>query len=236
MSRLAVIAALILGTTLPSIAVAQPGLTPIQEPDDEQPTSRRPAPVAPTYAAPIYYQYEQPMPMTPMMVVPPPVKSEGTATMLSLGTTAAGFALLAAAGKQDNGGGGTATIGLLALLIGPSAGHIYSGETGHAVGMTLVRGAALVAFVAGVIKQTMVYGASADCIDVCEYHDSDSDNGATLMWVGGLSFIAATVYDIIDAPRAARRRNAKERSYMVQPMFVQSPTGGVPAVGFGGKF
>jgi hypothetical protein len=225
MSRLAIIAALVLGTT--SIAAAQPGLTPVQEPDTEQPANRQPA-------APIYYQYEQPMPMTPIMVVPPAVKSEGTATMLSLGTTAAGLALLAAAGKQENGGGGTATLGLLALLIGPSAGHIYAGETGHAVGMSLLRGAALVAFVAGVLKQTMVYGA--DCIDCSDYHGSDSDNGATLMWVGGLSFIAATVYDIIDSPRAARRRNAKERSYMVQPMFVQSPAGAVPALGFGGKF
>jgi len=228
MSRLAVIAALVLGT---SVAHAQPGLTPVQEPDPEQPQPRRATP-APMPAP--YYQFEQPMPMpAPVMVVPTPVKSEGTATMLSLGTTAAGFALLAAGGKS--GGDGTMTLGLLTLLIGPSAGHIYAGETGHAVGMSLVRGAGLIAFVAGVVKATMVYGAS-DCFDCDHYDSGNRDNAATLMWVGGLSFVAATLYDIIDAPRAARRRNAKERSYMVQPMFVQSPGGAVPAVGFGGKF
>ncbi|MBA2538873.1 MAG: hypothetical protein H0V17_04495 [Deltaproteobacteria bacterium] len=222
--KLAVISALVLG--LSSVAVAQPGLTPVQEPDRELP---QPAPSRPP--APVYYQYEQPMP-APIMVVPNPVKSEGTATMLALGTTAAGFVLMAAGGQS--GGDGAITMGLLTLLVGPSAGHIYAGESGHAVGMTLVRGAALVAFVAGVIKSTMVYGI--DCVDCESSNSGDRDNAGTLMWVGGLSFIAASVYDIIDAPRAARRRNAKERSYMVQPMFVQAPGGAVPAVGLGGKF
>ncbi len=241
-------------------AAAQPGLTPVQTADDEQPTARASAgsaplgqsaapaySTAPAYSAlppppPVpapggYYVYgPMPMPMPmPAPMIEGRTKSEGTATMLSLGTTAGGFLLLAAAGKQQDGGGEMGTLGVLALLIGPSAGHIYAGESGHAVGMTLVRGGAALAFIAGVVKATTSYGS--DCIDWCESSGGDRDNGATLMWVGGLSFVAATVYDIMDAPRAARRRNAKERSYGVQPMFVgTSANSRTPGVGFAGKF
>jgi hypothetical protein len=175
----------------------------------------------------------QPMPM-PMPMIEGKSKSEGTATMLSVGTTAAGFALIAAAGKQQDGGGAMGTVGVLALLIGPSAGHIYAGETGHAVGMTLVRGGAAIAFLAGVLKATMVYSTS-DCFD-CGHASGDRDDGVTLMWVGGLSFVAATVYDIIDAPRAAKRRNAKDRQFSMQPMMVGTANGPSPGIGFAGKF
>lgn len=237
------IAALVLTAVLGSslTAAAQPGLTPVQEPDAEQPTQRASSPMLPPpppVAAPGGYYVYGPMP-GPMPLPAPMIegktKSEGTATMLSLGTTAAGFALLASAANQDNGGG-MGTLGVLALLIGPSAGHIYAGETGHAVGMSLVRGGAAIAFLAGVIKATTVYATdSGDCIDWC--NSGDSDNGATLMWVGGLTFVAATVYDIIDAPRAARRRNAKERQFAVQPMFVGTAANSkTPGIGFAGKF
>jgi len=222
--RIAAVAlAVVLGSSL--TAAAQPGLTPPQTPDIEQPVSHFTQPPPP----PGYIDYA---PLPPP--VARPVKSEGTATMLSLGTTAAGFALIAAAGNQgERGGGEMATIGLLSLIIGPSAGHIYAGETSHAVGMSLLRGGAFVAFVVGVIKATTV--TSADCVEVCSSRDS-GDNGATLMWVGGLTFVAATVYDIIDAPRAARRRNAKERQFMMQPIYVGTATGPAPGIGFAGKF
>ncbi len=232
----AVVLAAVLGSSV--TAAAQPGLTPPQEPDGEQPTNGPTLPPSPPPPMPGYYVYgPAPVPMAmPAPMIEGKTKSEGTATMLALGTTAGGFALLAAAGNQNEGGGGMATLGVLALLIGPSAGHIYSGETGHAVGMSLVRGGAAIAFLAGVLKQTMVYGAQADCFEQCTGLKSDDDNGATLMWVGGLTFVAATVYDIIDAPRSARRRNVKERQYAVQPMIVGTTNARTPGIGFAGKF
>lgn len=226
------IAAVVLATILGSsvTAAAQPGLTPVQEPDSEQPAPAPPPPM------PGYYVYgPAPVPMAmPAPIIEGRAKSEGTATLLSLGATTGGFLLLASAGKQQDGGGEMATLGVLALMIGPSAGHIYAGETGHAVGMSLVRGGAAIAFVAGIVKATTAYSGS-DCIDWCE-GSRDSDNGATLMWVGGLTFVAATVYDIIDAPRAAHRRNLKERQYSVAPMIVGSATSRTPGIGFAGKF
>jgi hypothetical protein len=227
MRSIAVVAALLFAS---SVVHAQPGLTPPQEPDGEQPRA-----AAPTPPPPPAYLYE----VTPYVLAPMPApimperKSEGTATMLSLGTTAAGFAFLAAAGRQDSDSGGLITLGLASLIIGPSAGHIYAGETGRAVGMSLLRGTGFLVFLAGVIKATTVY--ASDCIDYCNYNEHD--DGEAMMWVGGLTFVAATVYDIIDAPRAARRRNAKDRaSYQVQPMYVPSVSGAAPGVGLTGRF
>ncbi len=225
--RIAAVVALTLAT-LSSVAAAQPGMAPVQ--DEEVPGNRGATIPAPPPGYYVYGPMAQPMPAP---ALEGSMKSEGTATMLSLGTTAAGFALLAAAGGQRDGGAEMGTLGVVALLVGPSAGHLYAGETGHAVGMSLVRGGAAIAFIAGVIKATTVYGA--DCIDWCE-PSRDSDNGATLMWVGGISFVAATVYDIIDAPRAARRRNTKTRQWQMNPMMVGTSNAKTPGMGFAGRF
>ncbi len=204
--RLAVIAAVL---TVSTAASAQPGMT--------DPIAPPPAPFA--YPAPEVA----------------PVKSEGVATMLSIGATAAGFALISAGANGDNGGGAMA-VGVGALMIGPSAGHIYAGESGHAVKMTLLRGGSFVVFMAGVLELTTASVDSGDCIDWCGPSSDDRTKGERMMWIGGLTFVGATVYDILDASRAARRRNAKNRGYMMMPVMVQSSTGPVPAVGMSGRF
>lgn len=225
--RIAAVVALTLAT-LSSVAAAQPGMTPVQ--DDEVPGNRGATIPAPPPGYYVYGPMAQPMPAP---AIEGSMKSEGTATMLSLGTTAAGFALLAAAANQEgDGGGGMGTVGVLALMVGPSAGHIYAGETGHAVKMSLLRSGAAVVFLAGVLKATMVY-SSSDC---WECSGSSGDDGATLMWVGGISFVAATVYDFIDAPRAARRRNTKTRQWQMNPMMVGTGTSKTPGMGFAGRF
>jgi hypothetical protein len=153
--------------------------------------------------------------------------------MLSIGATAAGFALIAGGANHDSAG--TATLGLLTLIVGPSFGHIYAGETSHAVGMSLLRGGAFIAFVAGFAK-TLSADEGAPCFDcTTSYHD-DKRDGERLMWIGGVTFVAATVYDIMDASRAARRTNEKSRRVMMMPTVVNMPSGPVPAVGFSGKF
>ncbi len=227
--RIAAVVALTLAT-LSSVAAAQPGMTPVQSGDEEVPGNRGATIPAPPPGYYVYGPMAQPMPAP---AIEGSMKSEATATMLSIGTTAAGFALIAAAGKQQDGAG-MGTLGVLALMIGPSAGHIYAGETGHAVGMSLLRGGAAVAFIAGVVQATTV--AYADCIDQCTGYAGDRDNGATLMWVGGISFVAATVYDIIDAPRAARRRNTKTRQWQMAPMMVGTSNAKLPGMGFSGSF
>lgn len=209
--------------TLSSVAAAQPGMTPVT--DDEVPGATIPAP------PPGYYVYG---PMAQPMAAPViegSMKSEGTATMLSIGTTAAGFALLAASGKQgSDDGAGMGMLGALALMVGPSAGHIYAGEAGHAVGMSLVRSGAALVFLVGALKATMSYSDCWEC-------DGSRDNGAGLMWTGGLAFVAATVYDIIDAPRAARRRNNKTRQWQVNPMMVGAMSNArTPGMGLSGTF
>jgi hypothetical protein len=229
MRRLAVLAALVL---VPAIATAQPGLTNPQHPDDEVPATHR-APVQPTYA------YEAPSPYSYPAPVVPEAKSEGVATALSIGAITAGFAMIGS-GAQ-NGRDGMITAGLLTMVIGPSAGHIYAGETGHAVKMSLLRGGGFVAFMIGAIKATTVYAGSPaepGCID-CPTRSShnDRDNAGLLMWGGGITFVAATVYDIIDASRAARRHNAKStRMLMVAPSYAQTSSGPAPGVALSGRF
>jgi hypothetical protein len=57
------------------------------------------------------------------------------------------------------------------------------------------------------------------------------------MLAGGLTFVVATIYDVIDAPSAARRHNAKAyRSMMVMPSYAQTANGAVPGVALGGQF
>ncbi len=176
-------------------------------------------------------------PMQPIMPAPlpapelPDAKSESTATMLSLGTTAAGVGLVAAGIESQNSG--TAMLGAIAILVGPSAGHIYAGEAGHALGMSLLRSAAVIAIVAGFIDHTT---AAVDCLDCSGQPIADDHRtGDRLMWGGGIALVALTVYDLVDAPRAARRRNEHDRM-MVMPTMIGTANGVVPAVGFSGRF
>jgi len=211
---------------------AQPSLTPIQNPDDEQPSTRS-LTQAPPMAAPMPMTMPMAMPMGMSYPTPesPDAKNENTATMLALGTTAAGLALTAGAIHSKQGGMGT--VGVLTLIVGPSAGHIYAGEAGHALGMSVLRGGGLLAFFVGLIEATSS-AVAVDCLD-CATH-SDRESGSRLMWAGGIAFVASTIYDIIDAPRAARRRNDKARMFVVAPSLVPTATGMAPAVGVSGRF
>jgi hypothetical protein len=235
--RLAVIAALLL---VPSIAAAQPGLTNPQNPDDEQPSTHR-QPLAPVYA-PVYSTVERPTPYAYPAPIASEQKSEGVATALAIGATTAGFMMIGSGASR--GGDGMITAGLITMVIGPSAGHIYAGETGHAVKMSLLRGAGFVTFMAGAIKATTVHDVApaepcVDCVQPQPQHSSNNrDNAGTLMWIGGLTFVAASVYDMLDASRAARRTNIKNAHMLtVVPSYAQTQSGAVaPGVALTGRF
>jgi hypothetical protein len=201
---------------LTATAVAQPGMTP--------PTTQPIGP-QPVYA-PQQPMYGQPMSAPP---APAPRKSESTATLLALGTTAAGLGTIYLGAQGNNGG--LAWAGVAITLIGPSAGHIYAGETGHAAQLSLLRIGGFATFVYGLVQAT----TRTDCYD--SYACDDPNDGEGAMWLGGAVVVGATLYDFVDASKAARRANRKaERAWQVTPMMM--PASGVrsPGVGIAGTF
>jgi hypothetical protein len=115
-------------------------------------------------------------------------------------TAAGGLMLVGASETADEYAVVPATvIGTTLLVVGPSAGHLYAGDSGEAVGMSLVRGGAAALFYVGLTR----------LIDSCE-SDSCDDGKSEYMMLGGLGlWTAAAVYDMIDAPRAVARANAR---------------------------
>jgi len=176
----------------------------------------------------------QPALTPPVPPAPPPAelphKDEATATMLAIGGTAVGVLALYAGGRNESEG--LMWLGIAGLAIGPSAGHIYAGANGHAVGASLLRTGGMLLFGIGVIALV----SSGDCIDDAPCGGNDGA-GESLMWVGGLTFAVTTLYDIIDASSAARRANAKQaRAWNVAPTVVPAANGPAPALSLIGRF
>jgi len=228
------LAALATLTALISTVAAQPSMTPPSGPGT----------LPPTPAAP-YYPYQPPAPSyapPPQQVeAPKDLKREGTARGLAIGATAVGLLTIGASLEQEDGG---MFVGGLALsLIGPSLGHIYAGETGHAVKMSLLRTGGLIAVLAGAISYNAVEDSYADCAydSGCSYpaHDSDKDKAKAAMWIGGAVVVVGTIYDFVDSARAVKRYNDKQRpALMFGPTMIQGTRGAaaVPAVGLSGAF
>ncbi len=144
-------------------------------------------------------------------------KSPGIAVGLSLAGTAAGYGALIAAGNTDSSG--LAIVGLTGIVVGPSLGQIYAGETGRAVGHSLLR------LGAGSI---MVYGAMLtvfDCWGDEEGGECDGSAGPALMIGGALVGIGSSVYSIVDSAHAADRHNAarKQRRFVLTPAPLVGP-------------
>jgi len=143
-------------------------------------------------------------------------KSPGIALGLSLAGTAAGYGALIAAGHTDSEG--LAIVGLTGIVVGPSLGQIYAGETGRAVGHSLLRLGA---------GSVMVYGAMVtifDCWDEEGSGSCDNSAGPALMIGGAVLGIGSSIYSIVDSANAAERHNEKLR----QRRFVLTPA---PLVG-----
>jgi hypothetical protein len=79
--------------------------------------------------------------------------------------------------------------------------------------------------------------ANEDCdpsVDGC-----DSHRGGAVMWTGAVGLAALTIYDIVDAPRAARRANARHerrRSVMFAPTLLPTRANPAPAIALTGRF
>lgn len=129
----------------------------------------------------------------------------GLAVLSPVISIAAGSYLWTTTAGNSNARVTAAGLIVLGLWVGPSAGHIYAGEWGHAIGMSTFR---LMTSTAGgiVLFLATLHG---DCEDgppgAC-----DTSTGAVLLGTGLLLAAGASaVYDIIDAPRAAERANRR---------------------------
>jgi hypothetical protein len=138
----------------------------------------------------------------PSPTVSPAPKSPWIAAGLSVGVTAAGLGIGAFADAVDPEADSPATIAAFVasyaiFAAGPSAGHWYAGERGHALRWTAIRGAGLAALAGGLYLAL----------------DADDDRGdvpGVLLAAGGATALAVGLYwDFYDSPRAARRANRR---------------------------
>lgn len=135
--------------------------------------------------------------------------SPGTAFTLSLLGTATGYGLLTLAANRESEG--LAWAGIAGVMIGPSMGHIYTGESNRAIGHTALRGLGGALMVAG-----LAFGLD------------DSGNGPpanpyVLMTGGFVLHTVMTVYSMADAPRSARRVNRRLQQLEIAPTPIIGP-------------
>lgn len=147
-------------------------------------------------------------------------KSPGGAFLLSFGgTIGAHVAALALLDGDDLDEASTdQLVGALALAsIGPSLGHVYTGEYEHAAVTTAIRAGGLVLMAVGA-KDASGHG---------------SEDGLTLIFLGGAAWLGSTIYDWVDAPLSARRANAR---LVVTPAALPAKHGVAPGLVVAGSF
>jgi hypothetical protein len=155
-------------------------------------------------------------------------KSPALATTLAIAPVAIGMGLTIAGGLHDSpeavGGG------LAVLAVGPSAGHFYTGDLGRGLAASGVR---TVGGLAATLGAYLVLDNL--CIDErsCDQDDLKGTGGAALVIAGGVAVVGATVYDIIDAGRSARRHNAR---IAVTPTVLPGASGPQVGLAVGGAF
>lgn len=122
--------------------------------------------------------------------------NESTATTIAVTATAAGAVMIGGAIKADFAPLGV--VGAALLVVGPSAGHLYAGEYGHALGMSALRAAAgLTGLVGLIVASTVTYDGPPGA--------NDHANAWAVAYAGAGIYLAATIYDLWDAHRAVRR-------------------------------
>jgi hypothetical protein len=155
-----------------------------------------------------------------------------TALAWSVGGTLLGGAVLA--GTLETHHLGPFLFGEAVFSLGPSAGHVYAGEIGHGAWVSALRvgAVALVDFGVGLSVSCGINGPGGN--PTCE------NDVPTYLIVGGLATVAGlTIYDWIDAPRAARRARARARAggatVSVTPLVMSGPAH-VTGLGLVGRF
>lgn len=156
----------------------------------------------------------------------PDQRSPATALQLSLLGTGVGFGMMAAGARWELGG--LSLAGFAVTLVGPSVGHFYAGETGRGLAHTGLRAGAVTAIAAGALWGFL------GCLDLYGEDTCELSPGATALVAGGVVVGAGSmIYSLYDAPRAARRHNARARRLVLVP----APMAGtVQSSGFGAGF
>jgi hypothetical protein len=186
------------------------------------PVAAQPDATAPA-AAPAIIQPAEPL-AEPSDPPQPEALSPRVGLALSLGSTAASYVMFGAVASADFGNNhlrdqilGAVAIGTFA---GPTLGHWYARRAGspgliaRAVGVGLV-----------------YWGLSSFDIAPClACKDRDDRLGVAAVALGLGTYAVATVYDVIDAPRAVRRRNERVRGLPVRPLIGRG-LGGNTSVG-----
>jgi hypothetical protein len=188
-----------------------------------------PSAVAPA-AAPVGYAPAVGRPL-------PARKDPGVALGLSLGITAGGMAAMVIGGGLDSElGGGIATAGVLAWFIGPSTGHAYAGRMGN-TGLA-IRGISMLAATVAIGGLIGCIAGSGDDVDDHEHLGDDDCGMFTGLLVGSsIGYLGGAVYEIVDAPRAARRHNARYGlDVQVAPALVGGDAGRGPGFAVAGRF
>jgi hypothetical protein len=138
---------------------------------------------------------------------------------------------IAAAETDSDALGFAATTG---LLVGPSLGHFYAGEWGRGLLTTGARAAGAGLIIVGAFAGWDACDWNAAYDDPChEEAREDHEDGKVVMGIGAAAFVAATVYDVVDAPFAARRFNQR---VTVAPTLVSGSAGDAPGLVVSGRF
>jgi hypothetical protein len=179
--------------------------------------------------------------LAPPPGVVPQRRSPGVALGLSLGVTAGGAALVAAAGAMSDSdlGSGLGLAGSLALLVGPTTGHWYANRVANA-GL----GVRAVSASVGVVAFTGLGLCAFDGIDLDPDSDPDPDDDTECsLWgalavTAGVAYVGGTIFEIATAPAAARKYN---REYgldvQVAPTAIRAGDGSqAPGLAVAGRF
>lgn len=154
-------------------------------------------------------------PVTPAGAVEPADdKSPGAAVTLAIAGTALPFVAFAAAGNGDDGA--LVLAGLGGLIIGPSLGHFYAGDTRTGLVQAGVRAGSMGLMLAGAIV----------LLDECGFEGDPECNetpGAMMIIGGGVLVVGSAIYSIIDAPLAAHRHNQRGARLSLMPAPVTGP-------------
>lgn len=145
----------------------------------------------------------------------PDARNPGTALSLSVLGTAAGFGMMVLGDNADSGF--LSLAGLVTTVVGPSLGHFYAGESGRALTQSAIRAGSVGVMFAGALWLASECGFFF--VSECEPGPGPGIMMATGLVVGASS----ALYSIYDAPRAARRHNARARRLVITPAPLAGP-------------
>ncbi|HEY5922809.1 MAG TPA: hypothetical protein VIV11_14120 [Kofleriaceae bacterium] len=168
-------------------------------------------------------------PLSPAPASPPArEKNPTTAMALSIGTTMAGFAVLAASEGEES----AVVIGIGGMYLGPSTGQWYAGRIG---GIGLVSRAVSAYLIVRGVSQLDHGGhdclglTDAECDVAEESWARESNHAEALIWTGVGLWVGSTIYDFVMAGRATDAWNRKH-AVTLAPMAMRTSAGRAPGV------